>query len=110
MRSTPDRKTGLSLREFLLGRAMRFALVLANALVSITDDMVLDYCNGLADVVGYYSQQIHDSHTEKVACPLDYEEELLRVQQLPDEPQSRKEEKEELRPDLSPLRTVPSLL
>ncbi|KAJ1189223.1 hypothetical protein NDU88_005973 [Pleurodeles waltl] len=117
---------------------MRLPAVPANALVNITDDMVLDYWKGLADVVRSFSQQveatrlspihdpghnlraidwvvvrkhvrktcsepdwkgpfqvvlttttavkcatvpnwIHASHTKKVACLLDHEEELLRV-------------------------------
>ncbi|KAJ1165773.1 hypothetical protein NDU88_006190 [Pleurodeles waltl] len=57
MRNTPDRKTGLSPHEILMCRAMRLSVVPANALVSITDDMVLDYCKGLADVVRSFSQQ-----------------------------------------------------
>ncbi|KAJ1185566.1 hypothetical protein NDU88_002358 [Pleurodeles waltl] len=138
MKNTPDRKTGLLPHEILLGRAMRLSAEPAIALVTITDDMVLDYCKGLADVVRSFSQQveattlppihdpghnlragdcvvvkkhmrktclepcwkgpfqvvltttkagecagvpncIHASHTKKVACPLDNEEELLRV-------------------------------
>ncbi|KAJ1126738.1 hypothetical protein NDU88_005144 [Pleurodeles waltl] len=58
MRNTPDRKTGLSSHEILMGRAMRLPAVAANALVNITDDMVLDYCKGLADVVHSFSQQV----------------------------------------------------
>ncbi|KAJ1184845.1 hypothetical protein NDU88_001642 [Pleurodeles waltl] len=58
MRNTPDRKTGLSPHEILMGRAMRLPAVPANALVNITDDMVLDYCKGLADVVRSFSQQV----------------------------------------------------
>ncbi|KAJ1201332.1 hypothetical protein NDU88_005145 [Pleurodeles waltl] len=56
MRNTPDRKTGLSPHEILMGRAMRLPAVPANALVNITDDMVLDYCKG--DVVRSFSQQV----------------------------------------------------
>ncbi|KAJ1164465.1 hypothetical protein NDU88_004903 [Pleurodeles waltl] len=40
------------------GRAMRLPAVPANALVNITDDMVLDYCKGLADVVRSFSHQV----------------------------------------------------
>ncbi|KAJ1107085.1 hypothetical protein NDU88_004482 [Pleurodeles waltl] len=58
MRNTPDRQTGLSPPEILMGRAMRLPAVPANALVNITDDMVLDYCKGQADVVRSFSQQV----------------------------------------------------
>ncbi|KAJ1180654.1 hypothetical protein NDU88_005874 [Pleurodeles waltl] len=58
MRNTPDRKTGLSPHEILLGRAMRLPEMPVNALVNITDVMVLDYCKGLADVVQSFSQQV----------------------------------------------------
>ncbi|KAJ1167474.1 hypothetical protein NDU88_007865 [Pleurodeles waltl] len=58
MRNTPDRKTGLSPHEILMGRAMRLPAVPANALLNITDDMVLDYCKGLADVVRSFSHQV----------------------------------------------------
>ncbi|KAJ1163715.1 hypothetical protein NDU88_004168 [Pleurodeles waltl] len=37
---------------------MRLPSVPANALVNITDDMVLDYCKGLADVVCSFSHQV----------------------------------------------------
>ncbi|KAJ1107231.1 hypothetical protein NDU88_004624 [Pleurodeles waltl] len=46
MRNTPDKKTGLSPHEILMGRSMRLPAVSANALVNITDDMVVDYCKG----------------------------------------------------------------
>ena len=46
LRSTQDRKTRLSLHEILMGRAMRHPAVLANALISMTDDLFLDYCKG----------------------------------------------------------------
>ncbi|KAJ1098502.1 hypothetical protein NDU88_003613 [Pleurodeles waltl] len=58
MRNTPDKKTGLSPHEILMGRAMRLPAVPANALVNITDDMVLDYCKGLADVIRSISHQV----------------------------------------------------
>ncbi|KAJ1197706.1 hypothetical protein NDU88_001561 [Pleurodeles waltl] len=58
MRNTPDRKTGLSPHEILMGRAMSLPAVPANALVNITDVMVLDYCKCLADVVRCFSQQV----------------------------------------------------
>ncbi|KAJ1150237.1 hypothetical protein NDU88_003032 [Pleurodeles waltl] len=58
MKNKPDRKTGLSLHEILMGRAMKLPVVPANALVNITDDMVLNYCNGLADVVRSFSLQV----------------------------------------------------
>ncbi|KAJ1138788.1 hypothetical protein NDU88_005169 [Pleurodeles waltl] len=37
---------------------MRLPAVPANALVNITDDMVLDYCKGLADAVRSFSEQV----------------------------------------------------
>ncbi|KAJ1172116.1 hypothetical protein NDU88_003966 [Pleurodeles waltl] len=58
MRNPPDKKTGLSPHEILMGRAMRLLAVPANALVNITDDMVLDYCKGLADVIRSFSHQV----------------------------------------------------
>ncbi|KAJ1124587.1 hypothetical protein NDU88_003037 [Pleurodeles waltl] len=58
MRNTPNKKTGMSPHEILMGRAMRLPAVPANALVNITDDMVLDYCKGLADVVRSFSHQV----------------------------------------------------
>ncbi|KAJ1205858.1 hypothetical protein NDU88_001283 [Pleurodeles waltl] len=58
MRNTPNKKTGLSPHEIFMGRAMRLPAVPANALVNITDDMVLDYCKGLADVVRSFSYQV----------------------------------------------------
>ncbi|KAJ1088676.1 hypothetical protein NDU88_001832 [Pleurodeles waltl] len=138
LRNTPDKKTGLSPHEILMGRAMRLPAVPANALVNTIDDMVLDYCKGLGDVVRSFCHQvdattlqpsqdqthnlravdwvvirkhvrkiclepqwkgpypvvliattamkcagvsnwIHASHTWRVLCPLDNEEELLRV-------------------------------
>ena len=51
LQSTLNRKTGLSPHEVLMGRAMRILSVSEIALVNITDDMVLEYCKGLADVV-----------------------------------------------------------
>ncbi|KAJ1126083.1 hypothetical protein NDU88_004496 [Pleurodeles waltl] len=58
MRNTPNKKMGLSPHDVLMGRAMRLPTVPANALVNITDDMVLDYCKGLADVVRSFSHQV----------------------------------------------------
>ncbi|KAJ1125883.1 hypothetical protein NDU88_004298 [Pleurodeles waltl] len=58
MRNTHNKKTGLSPHEILMGRAMRLPAVPANAFVNITDDMVLDYCKGLADVVRSFSHQV----------------------------------------------------
>ncbi|KAJ1174607.1 hypothetical protein NDU88_006427 [Pleurodeles waltl] len=58
MRNTPNKKTGLSPHEILMGRAMRLPAVPANALMTITDDMLLDYCKGLADVVRSFSYQV----------------------------------------------------
>lgn len=51
LRSIPDKKTGLSTHEVIMGRTMRQPIVPANQLMNITDDLVLDYCKGLADVV-----------------------------------------------------------
>ncbi|KAJ1090115.1 hypothetical protein NDU88_003252 [Pleurodeles waltl] len=97
MRNTPDKKTGLSPHEILMGRAMRLPAVPANALVNITDDMVLDYCKGLADVIRSFSHQveantlppigdpghtlqagdwIHTSHAKKVTGPVEEELEV----------------------------------
>ncbi|KAJ1090458.1 hypothetical protein NDU88_003590 [Pleurodeles waltl] len=59
MRNTPNKKTGLSPHEILMGRTMRLPAVPANALVNLTDDMVLDYCKGLADMVRSFSHQKH---------------------------------------------------
>ncbi|KAJ1219183.1 hypothetical protein NDU88_006754 [Pleurodeles waltl] len=41
-----------------MGRAVRLPAIPENALVNITDDIVLDYCNGLVDVVRSFSQQL----------------------------------------------------
>ncbi|KAJ1150439.1 hypothetical protein NDU88_003230 [Pleurodeles waltl] len=69
MRNTPDRKTGLSPHEILMGRAMRLPAVPANALVNITDDMVLDYCKGLADVVRSFSHQVEATTLPLIQSP-----------------------------------------
>ncbi|KAJ1159610.1 hypothetical protein NDU88_000117 [Pleurodeles waltl] len=58
MRNTPNKKTGLSPHEIPMGRPARLPAVPENALVNITDDMVLDYCKGLADVVRSFSHQV----------------------------------------------------
>ncbi|KAJ1115546.1 hypothetical protein NDU88_003769 [Pleurodeles waltl] len=58
MRNTLNKKTGLSPHEILMGQAIRLPAVPANALVNIMDDMVLDYCKGLADVVCHFSHQV----------------------------------------------------
>ncbi|KAJ1098568.1 hypothetical protein NDU88_003677 [Pleurodeles waltl] len=58
MRNTPNKKIGLSPHEILMGPALRLPAVPANALVNITDDVVLDYCKGLADVVRSFSHQV----------------------------------------------------
>ncbi|KAJ1105328.1 hypothetical protein NDU88_002736 [Pleurodeles waltl] len=75
---------------------MRLPAIPATALVNITDDMVLDYCKVLADVVRSFSQQvalttttavkcagqpnwIHACHTKRVVTPQDHEEVLLRA-------------------------------
>ncbi|KAJ1206037.1 hypothetical protein NDU88_001452 [Pleurodeles waltl] len=71
MRNTPDRKTGLSPHEILMGRALRLPAVPANALVNITDDMVLDYCKGLADVVRSFSQQVQATTLPPIHDPWD---------------------------------------
>ncbi|KAJ1187028.1 hypothetical protein NDU88_003807 [Pleurodeles waltl] len=80
MRSIPDKKTGLSPQEILMGRVMRLPAVPANALVNLIDDMVLDYCKGLADVILLsLISRIHASHTREVINPTEQEEELLRL-------------------------------
>ncbi|KAJ1095769.1 hypothetical protein NDU88_000925 [Pleurodeles waltl] len=93
MRNTPDKKTGLSPHKILMGRAMRLPAVPANALVNITDDMVLDYCKGLADVIRSFSHQVEANtlprsviqvtpckpvtgYTNKITCPTDEELEV----------------------------------
>ncbi|KAJ1197021.1 hypothetical protein NDU88_000884 [Pleurodeles waltl] len=69
MRNTPDRKTGLSPHEILMGRAMRLPAVPANALLNITDDMVLDYCKGLADVVRSFYHQVEATTLPPIQGP-----------------------------------------
>ncbi|KAJ1171254.1 hypothetical protein NDU88_003124 [Pleurodeles waltl] len=69
MRNTPDRRTGLSPHEILMGRAMRLPAVPANALLNITDDMVLDYCKGLADVVRSFSHQVEATTLPPIQGP-----------------------------------------
>ncbi|KAJ1194830.1 hypothetical protein NDU88_004115 [Pleurodeles waltl] len=69
MRNTPDKKTGLSPHEILMGRAMRLPAVTANALVNITDDMVLDYCKGLADVIRSFSHQVEAKTLPPIGDP-----------------------------------------
>ncbi|KAJ1194149.1 hypothetical protein NDU88_003444 [Pleurodeles waltl] len=69
MRNTPERKTGLSPHEILMGRAMRLPAVPANALLNITDDMVLDYCKGLADVVCSFSHQVEATTLPPIQGP-----------------------------------------
>ncbi|KAJ1138388.1 hypothetical protein NDU88_004775 [Pleurodeles waltl] len=69
MRNTPDKKTGLSPHEILMGRAMRLPAVPVNALVNITDDMVLDYCKGLADVIRSFSQQVEANTLPPISDP-----------------------------------------
>ena len=49
IRCTPTKKAGLSPHEILMGRAMRLAYVPSQSLITI-NDVVLDYCKGLADV------------------------------------------------------------
>ncbi|KAJ1192635.1 hypothetical protein NDU88_001941 [Pleurodeles waltl] len=70
MRNTPERKTGLSPHEILMGRAMRLPVVPANALVNITDDMVLDYGKGLADVVRSFSQHLQANTLPPIHDPV----------------------------------------
>ncbi|KAJ1203486.1 hypothetical protein NDU88_007271 [Pleurodeles waltl] len=69
MRNTPDKKTGLSPHEILMGRAMRLPAVPANVLVNITDDVVLDYCKGLADVVRSFSHQVEANTLPPISDP-----------------------------------------
>ncbi|KAJ1176580.1 hypothetical protein NDU88_001854 [Pleurodeles waltl] len=69
MRNTPDKKIGLSPHEILMGRAMRLPAVPANALVNITDGMVLDYCKGLADVVRSFSHQVEANTLPPISDP-----------------------------------------
>ncbi|KAJ1190375.1 hypothetical protein NDU88_007113 [Pleurodeles waltl] len=69
MRNTPNKKTQLSPHEILMGRAMRLPAVPANALVNITDDMVLDYCKGLADVVHSFSHQVEATTLSPINDP-----------------------------------------
>ncbi|KAJ1201397.1 hypothetical protein NDU88_005208 [Pleurodeles waltl] len=69
MRNTPDRKTGLSPHEILMDRAMRLPSVPANALVNITNYMVLDYCKGLADVVCSFYQQVETATLPPIHDP-----------------------------------------
>ncbi|KAJ1170662.1 hypothetical protein NDU88_002535 [Pleurodeles waltl] len=69
MRNTPDKKTRLSPHEILMGRAMRLPAVPANALVNITDDMVLDYCKGLADMVRSFSHQVEATTLPPISDP-----------------------------------------
>ncbi|KAJ1125551.1 hypothetical protein NDU88_003979 [Pleurodeles waltl] len=69
MRNTPDKKTGLSPHEILMGRAMRLPAVPANALVNITDDMVLDYCKNLADVIRSFSHQVEANTLPPIGEP-----------------------------------------
>ncbi|KAJ1181984.1 hypothetical protein NDU88_007183 [Pleurodeles waltl] len=63
------RKSGLSPHEILMGRAMRLPAVPANALANITDDMVLDYCKGLADVVRSFSHQVEATTLPPIQGP-----------------------------------------
>ncbi|XP_078533767.1 uncharacterized protein LOC144819955 [Lissotriton helveticus] len=58
MRSTPDRRTGLSPHEVLMGMAMRLPSIPTTALMNITDDVILDYCRGLSDVMRSVSLQV----------------------------------------------------
>ncbi|KAJ1157648.1 hypothetical protein NDU88_010353 [Pleurodeles waltl] len=69
MRNTPERKTALSPHEILMGRAMRLPAVPANALLNITDDVVLDYCKGLADVVRSFSHQVEATTLPPIQGP-----------------------------------------
>ncbi|KAJ1127374.1 hypothetical protein NDU88_005776 [Pleurodeles waltl] len=69
MRNTPAKKTGLSPHEILMGQAMRLPAVPANALVNITDDTVLGYCKGLADVVCSFSHQVEATTLPPISDP-----------------------------------------
>ncbi|KAJ1176429.1 hypothetical protein NDU88_001710 [Pleurodeles waltl] len=69
MRNTPNKKTGLSPHEILMDRAIRLPAVPANALVNITDDMVLDYCQGLTDVVRSFSHQVEATTLPPIKDP-----------------------------------------
>ncbi|KAJ1208902.1 hypothetical protein NDU88_004285 [Pleurodeles waltl] len=69
MRNTPDKKTRLSPHEILMGRAMRLPAVPANELVNITDNMVLDYCRGLADVIRSFSHQVEANTLPPIGEP-----------------------------------------
>ncbi|KAJ1215625.1 hypothetical protein NDU88_003233 [Pleurodeles waltl] len=107
MRNTPDSKTGLSPHEILMGRAMGLPTVLANALVNITDDMVLDYCKGLADVVRSVSQQVEATTLPPIHDP---GHNLRAGDWVVVRKHGRKTNKEDLGPDLCSLKTVQSLL
>ncbi|KAJ1201405.1 hypothetical protein NDU88_005215 [Pleurodeles waltl] len=48
---------------------MKLPAVPANALVNITDDMVLDYCKGLADVVRSFSHQVEATTLPPISDP-----------------------------------------
>ncbi|KAJ1216996.1 hypothetical protein NDU88_004594 [Pleurodeles waltl] len=48
---------------------MRLPAVPENALVNITDDMVLDYCKGLADVVSSFSPQVEANTLPPISDP-----------------------------------------
>ena len=61
LRSTPDLKTGLFPHEILIGSAMRLPAVPATALISIADDLILEYCNSLADVVLSVYHQVEEA-------------------------------------------------
>ncbi|KAJ1115250.1 hypothetical protein NDU88_003476 [Pleurodeles waltl] len=50
---------------------MRLPVVPANALVNITDDMVLDYCKGLADVIRSFSHQVEANTLPPIGDPGD---------------------------------------
>ncbi|KAJ1144695.1 hypothetical protein NDU88_010992 [Pleurodeles waltl] len=69
MRKTADKKTGQSPHELLMGQTMRLPAVPANALVNITDDMVLDYCKGLADVAHSFSHQVEANTLSPISDP-----------------------------------------
>ncbi|XP_078509931.1 uncharacterized protein LOC144769633 [Lissotriton helveticus] len=69
LRSIPDRKTGISPHEILMGRGMRQAFVPANTLLTINDDIILDYCKNLSDVVTSVFHQVGTESNTKEKSP-----------------------------------------
>ena len=58
MRCTPNKQTGLSPHEIVMGRPMRIAQIPAERILSLTDDAVLNYCKELSDVITIVSHQV----------------------------------------------------